>query len=352
MLDLESADALASSVDRLLDAHVVGSVLTAAVELGLVAAIAEPTTAAEVAGQRKLSVDAVERILCALVALGLATRDAEGAFRATGTSLAVLGTREAPSSRTCAVRFRGNFVAPVMGRLSVAARTGAPQHRAWPFVDGDVAASPYEELQKHPAALRTFLDAMDDDARGSGVCLARMLELGSDDHVIDGGCGGGALARELLASVPGLRVESFDLAATASITAERSARAGLGSRHRIGVGDLRQPWPFRGASVVILSGVLSDFDAGGRRTVLRQAAEAAALDGRLVLSERLLVEHGTAPAGAALLSLVLLAGTEGGQLHRDQLGAVLSDGGWRLESIRPMSPADPSSRSVVVARRG
>ncbi len=351
MLDLDSADVLASSVDRLLDAQVVGSVLTAAVELGLVAAIANPTTAAEVARKQHLSADAVERLLCALVALGLATRDAEGAFRATETARAVLGGGEAPSSRTCAVRFRGNFVAPVLGRLSLAVRTGAPQHRAWPFVDGDVAASPYEELQRHPGALRTFLDAMDEDARGNGLCLARMLELGRADRVIDGGCGGGALARELLAAVPGLHVDSFDLAATAAVAAERSARAEVGDRHRIGVGDLRQAWPFRGANVVILSGVLSDFDASGRRTVLRQAAEAAALDGRLVLSERLLVEHGTAPAGAALLSLVLLAGTEGGQLHRDQLGVLLNDGGWRLESIRPMSSADPSSRSVIVARR-
>lgn len=351
MLDLESDEALAGSVDRILDTQVVGAVLAAAVELGLPAAIAQPTAASDVARSRGLPLDGVERVLCALTALGLAIRGGDGRFVATRESLAVLGSDASPSSRTRSIRFRSNFVSPVLGRLAIAVRSSAPQHGAWPFVGREVSDCSYEELQKHPEALRVFLDAMDEDARGNGTRLAGMLELGPADRVIDGGCGGGALARELLTAIPDLRVESFDLESAALAAKERSERAGLAARHRIATGDLRHTWPFRDATVVVLAGVLSDFAAAARREVLRRAAEAARADARLVLCERLLTNQGTSPPAAALLSLVLLAGTEGGQLHRDEVRGLLAEGGWQLESIRSMSPSDASSRSVVVARR-
>lgn len=350
MLPHEDPAALAGRVDQLVEAQSLFSVLAAAAQLDLVEAIRQPATAHEVASARALPREPVERLLCALVALGLASLQEGERFVATPAALQVLTERDPAFSRARALRFHGTFIAPLLGRLEAAVRTGQPQHRAWPFAEVPAAPSPYQELCKHPDRFAAFLDGMDDDAHGDGAALARILQLGPTDSVIDAGCGGGAVARGLLESVAGLRVESFDLAPAAAIAKARSVDAGLAERHAIATGDVRERWPYHGATVALLSGVLSDFEPHAQSVILSRARDAVVPSGRLALSERILSDDGTEPAGTALLSLMLLAGTEGSQLRRRTLLPLLASSGWELVCIEPLAANAPGGRCVVTAR--
>lgn len=342
-----SAHELGLFIDSMLEQQGPLAVMAAAAELQIFDELRTPTTAEALSCSRDLPREPLERLLCGLVALGLASRDEVGRFSATPAANAALGARGTHSS---ALRFQTTFVSPLLGRLADAVRSGRPQHRGWPFVEASCAAAPYEELAKHPEHFAVFTAAMDADARGQGIALARLLDLGALDRVVEGGGGGGVVARELLQAIPELHVDTFDLAPAVAIARLGSEEAGLTSRHKLWVGDVREEWPCTGATVALLAGVLSDFAEPEQRRILACAKNAVVPGGRLVLCERLLGDEGTSPASTALFSLVLLAGTEGAQLRRGILLELLDSCGWDLLEIHPLDAANPSGRSVVVAR--
>lgn len=342
MFDTKDGASLAASLDGAADAHLATSVVFAAIELGLVEALARsPSTAPALAEKLSASLDGTTRLANALVALGLVSLRS-GTYEA---SSALLELVRSPAFD--ALAFRAAFLAPLVSRLAEACRTGAPQHAGWSFAERPPAPHPYDELAKHPRHYERFMGAMDAGARGVGGAIAAALDLRSGHVVVDAGCGGGAVARELLRAVPGLRVCSFDLGPSIAIAREASRRDGLLDRHELVVADIRAAWPFVGADVALLSAVLADFSPSTRGTIVERARDATKADGVVAVSERLLTDDETGPPGAVLMSLVLLAGTAGGkQLTVRELDALFAGAGLARREVGPCG-----GRDLAVATR-
>jgi phospholipid N-methyltransferase len=330
---------LAKQIDDLAAGYLPAMALFAAVELGVFDALDEtPCSFSELASRIDASLDGTTRLCRALAALGLLELEGE-TVRAvpeakqhlTGDAVAMLKLH------------RRHLLHPLM-RLPQAVRTGQSQHSAWPFASIPAAANPYDELARHPAELKTLALAMDHASAGVGTAIARSIDLSQARLLVDLGGGAGVVARELLAALPQLHIHSFDHEVACGIARERSIAAGLGERHVLEVGDVRDGVPVHHADAVLLSAVLADFPVTERLAILRRARATLRTGGMVLVSETLLDEGRTSPPRAALLSLVMLAAARGDQLSGAQLAAELVAAGF----VRPRIHRD-TSRDLVIA---
>jgi SAM-dependent methyltransferase len=335
---------LAGRIEDLTRAYVPAMAVFAAVDLGLFDALAEPTTIAALAVRLAATEDGVARLCRALAALGLV--ELAGTQVAAVPEARTLLARSGAASLADVVHHHHRQLLPPLLHLADAVRTGRPQHAAWPFAITPVAGAPYDELARHPSEVAAMVAAMDHDSATVGTAIAGMIDLRDARLLADVGCGGGAVARELLRALPGLRVASFDRGAACEVARARSQAAGLAERHTVADRDARDGIPITGADAVLLSAILADFPAGERLEILRQARAALRPGGRVLISETLLDRDRRGPPKAALLSLLTLAVTTGDQLSGDQLHAELAEAGFIDTTTHPGTPRD-----LVVAVR-
>lgn len=330
--------AVATRIAEMTSGYLPAMVVFAAVDVGLFDALTAPRSFAELAASSAASPDGIARLCRALASLGLVTLagDIVTAEPAARAALA----RDGEGSLVGLVQMHRRLLLPPALQLGDAVRTGAPQHAAWPFADAPVASSPYDELARHPAELRALVLGMDHDSAGVGAAIARTVDLGDARLLVDLGCGGGVVARELLAAVPALRIVSVDSAAACDVARARSAAQGLAARHVFEPGDARRGVAVRDADVVLLSALLADFPRAERATILRHARTALRPGGRVLVSETLLADDRCGPPRAALLSLLTLAVTRGDQLSGAELIGELEDAGFEAPVIHRGEPRD------------
>lgn len=314
------------------------SVLFAALELGLFDALDEARSVKALAERTGVTGDAAERICRALVHQGLLVRVEDRYFAPDGTR-AVLGSR-GPRSLAPLLRHQHRQLLPLMLRLADAARTGKPQHAAWPFAGAPLGEHPYDELGRHPRELETFLAAMDEASRGVGDAIARSGVLASVGRLLDLGGGGGGVARELLVALPNLTIVTIDMPGACDVARASSRDAGLEARHRCVPGDLRRDLGERGFDAVLLSAVLADWPEEERRGLLERAREALVPGGLLCVSETLLDDDRAGPPRAALLSCVMLAAMRGDQLSARDLERELTRAGFEGVQVLRGEPRD------------
>lgn len=341
---MTSREDVETLVRRLTSDLLPASVVFAAVELRVFDHLREPVGVAALAEATGISVDAATRLGRGLLHLGLVTI-AEGRVSATEGARAVLAS-DAPSSLAPIVAFQHRQLLPMLLHLADAARTGSPQHAAWPFADAPPALQPYDELAKHPAEARAFLETMDDASRGVGIAIAETGILDHATSLLDVGGGGGRVARELLRTLPKLSIESIDGAPACDLATQRSSEEGLAGRHRCIARDFRSESLGEGWDAVLLSAILADWPEDERALLLSKAAGALRRGGLLIVSETLFDDDRSGPPAAAMLSLVMLAAMRGDQLSARELSNELSRAGFvGVEVVR----ARP--RDIVWARR-
>lgn len=118
--------------------------------------------------------------------------------------------------------------------------------------------------------------------------------------VVDVGGNTGALVEALLVAYPGLRATLVDLPAFADVARERFAAAGLSERAEALGRNFFDPLP-AGADAYVLSAVLADWDDDAAVRLLRNCAQAAGEEGRILVSEVCLTEQlMSAASGMAL----------------------------------------------------
>jgi len=340
----ESAEVLAASLLETATAYLPATVLFAAAELRLIDALDEPRTTSELARATCADADGLERLCRVLVAMGILVR-AGDRFAATPAARAALAA-DGRASIVRILRHHHRQVAPLLFRLDDAVRTGRPQHAAWPFASRPPADEPYEELSRHADEYASFLAAMDHASRGVGHAIARAVDLADVRRLVDLGCGGGAVARELLDALPDLTIESFDVPAACELARAASRAAGLAARHSVREGDLRRGIDVEGADAVLLSAVLADWPREERAVILRQAFRVLRPGGLLLVSETLLDDDRSGPLGPAMLSLVMLAAMRGDQLSGREVQEELEAAGFSEPIVRRGRPRD-----LVTARR-
>ncbi|WP_394824733.1 methyltransferase [Pendulispora albinea] len=336
--------ALTSLLEETATGYMAASVLFAAVELGLIDALAEPCTVEELAQRTGATADGLARLCRVLAGMGLLHREGNR-FLAPAPLRAVLG-EQGDASIAAVLRHHHRHVAPLLSRLAEGVRSGKPQHAAWRFASAPPAEAPYAELARHPDEYATFLAAMDHASRGVGDAIVRTVDLSAVRSLVDLGGGGGQVARELLGALPLVRIEGFDVAAACSFARARSAAAGFSERHTVAPGDLLDECPVRDADAVLLSAILADWTSSERAIILRRAYDALRPGGRLLVSETLLDDDRRGPPKPAMLSLVMLVAMRGDQLTESELRAELAAAGFSSVRVHRMAPRD-----LVVAHR-
>lgn len=338
-----ASEDVVARIEETASGYVGATILFAAVELGLFDALDEPAAVADLAAKLAVTPDGLRRLCRALAGMGLldmvddrvqATTEAREALRENGLGWSLS-------------RHHQRQVLPLFLRLPEAIRSGETQEAAWPFAHSPKAPSAYEELVRHPAELATFLTAMDRSSRGVGAALVPLLRERDVKRLVDLGCGGGAVAREILAAMPELSIESFDIAPACAFASERSRAAGLGDRHRVLPGDLLAGTGARDADAVLLSAILADWSEPERKRILAGAHETLRPGGHLFVSETLLDDDRSGPLGPAILSLVMLLAMRGDQLSGAELKREVEGAGF--EDVRVIRGRP---RDLVVAAKG
>ena len=321
--DGDAPSTLAAKIEGLATGYVPSLILFAAAELGVFDALDESMTVADLAARIAVTPSALGRLCRVLGAMGLLSFESD---------------RVAPVPEARAALTRGGAlqgvvahhqrqVLPLFLQLARAVRTGKAQHAAWSFASPLAGRDAYAELAANPGELATFLSAMDHSSKGVGAALAPALRARGVRHLVDLGCGGGVVARELLSAMPELTIDSFDLPAVALFAADRSARDGFADRHRLEAGDLVAGVGTRGADAVLLSAILADWNQEDRRSILAGAKACLRPGGYVFVSETLLDDDRSGPLGPAVLSLVMLLAMRGDQLTGAELGAELERAG-------------------------
>lgn len=339
MTDEDGTGDVARRIEDLVAGYVPAAVLFATVELGIFDALGEPRTVAELARQVGASEDGIGRLCRVLAVLGFVRFEGD-LVAADPVARAALGSAGAASLADVVLHHRRHILPPLLS-LADAVTTGLPQHAHWAFLEGGPPnEAPYEALSRHPEEYRAFVSAMDRGSVGVGRDIAERVDLADVRRLVDFGCGGGIVARELLRALPLLTVESFDLPAACEVARGRTHDELLAERHTIAAADLRQGVPARGADVVLLSAILADFPRAERCALLRHARESLRPFGRVLVSETMVDDDRRGPPKAVMFSLLLLAATRGDQLSEADLRADLAAAGFVVASVHRGGPRD------------
>ncbi|WP_165969296.1 methyltransferase [Actinomadura sp. KC06] len=216
-------------------------------------------------------------------------------------------------------------------------RTGEPvYHRMfgtdlWSYVDG--RGDTDDELRSQSAVKPAF----DVDLLVGHRCWR------TADTCVDVGGNTGAVVEALLAGHPNLRATLLDLPAFARVAERRFAESGLGDRATALGQSFFDPLP-RGADVYLLSAVLADWDDDNAVRLLRNCADAAGRNGRILVSEVYLPEHFQWPNTA--MTLWLEAVTANPDRSVDDLSALAAEAGLSVERV------DRAATRVVLELRG
>ena len=287
--------------------------LHAAVELDIFSIIGDQYMAGpEVARQLDAPVDAVTRLLDAIAALGLLSKDDRG-----------YANTEASRTYLCsdAERFLGYIIrhhhhlVSSWARLPEAVRSGQPIRR------------PVRE--KGSREREAFLMGMYNLATQLAPRLVPAVDLGRCRRLLDLGGGPGTYAIHFCRRYPQLSATVMDLPTTRPF-AEKTIR-GMGMEDRIDflAGDYLQNDLPAGFDAVWMSHILHGESESACRKIIAQTFECLEPGGIAVIHEFILNDSLDGPLFAALFSLNMLLGTDGGRAYgQSQLVDMLTGAGF------------------------
>lgn len=322
-----------SSVEILLDMAdlIRPNAVRAAAALKLADHLADrPMTAGELAERTGTHEGMLGRLLRYLVDLGILAADDAGRY-----TVAELGEplrRDHPQSVGQYLSAEGLFGRIELGLVGLlhSVRTGEPCHAAvfgrdyWDEINNDPAFVPALEAEGNQ---RIAWDA---------ELIIEAYDWSRARRVLDVGGNNGTLLIELLTRHPHLHGTVLDLPNLARIAQRRIEQAGLADRAGAVAASFFDPLP-TGYDVYLLSGILGDWNDERSIAILRNCAEAAGPEGRVLLADIHLQVPASAP-NAARLELFLAASMPRPSRTVDELRELGRRAGLRVTWEGPSTP--------------
>jgi ubiquinone/menaquinone biosynthesis C-methylase UbiE/predicted transcriptional regulator len=273
-------------------------VLLTAHELNIFSILGDISKSAkEVSEEIPANKDAVERLLNALVGMGIIDKE-RNRYSNTRTGYSLL-IRDNPNYMACLDHISN--LSKSWSDLTEAVREGKPAG-----IDGSTIRSE-EDLNK-------FISAMNWRAAKIAPELVKMLNLRNVETVIDIGCGSGALGMEMLKVNPNIELTLFDYPEVMKIANKHVERKSLTGIVKSLEGDLLNDNIGSGYDLVLMSQVLHAYSIWDNLTILNKVFSAMNHGGTLVVHEYILDENRITPEYNALFSLNMLIHTSGGNV--------------------------------------
>ena len=301
----------------------------AAVELGVFEVL--PASAEEVELRTPLHKSHGDRLMRALMELGLVVRDEASVYHVTDRGSLLL--RNHPLSLTDAARHWGRESYQAWAEVTQSLQTGESAFKRL------YGANFFDWIQDRPIDLQAYHAAMSSYARHDYRDLAKSVDFSAHDSILDAGGGTGELAFALLRSCPGLVATVMD---RMEVVEAARVPVDLEGRCRFVAGDLFAEWPVK-SEAVVLARVLHDWPDRAALQILRRAREAMSKGGVLYVTEMVLDEE-TGRGG--LLDLNMLVMTQGAERTEEQFGNLLTQAGFGLVDVIETG----SVSSIITAR--
>jgi SAM-dependent methyltransferase len=218
----------------------------------------------------------------------------------------------------------------IAGDLLEVLRTDAPIRFA-----GRPDEDDWHRAMESEAFAEEFTAAMDCRGLVTAPALARNLELGQEDRLLDIAGGSGIYACALAANRPGLRASVLEKPPVDRVAARAIERRGFGGRVDVLAGDILQdPMPV-GYDVHLLSNVLHDWDEPVVRRLIAASARALPVGGRIVVHDAFLNADKTGPLPIARYSVLLMHVTQGRCYSVAEMESWLRAAGFSSPTVIP-----------------
>ncbi|MGW6424838.1 methyltransferase [Nocardia sp. NPDC055053] len=322
----------AQQIRELVTGYRRAKVTVLAVDLGIADALTDgPLEADELAVRCRTHAPATQRLLEALLEVGLVTRTSAGyALTPAGELL----RRDAPGSLARWATTSAGMQYTAWQGSAHAIRTGRPAF------DAVFETSFWQHLASHPDAAADFDAAMADSVTESCELVTGDLAVRGATVVADIGGGNGTLAATLLDAHPHLSVLVVDLPGVVERAANALTR--FGDRACVEGADFLTGVP-AGGDTYVLCRVLSDWDDAQAQVLLANCRTAMNEGGTLLIVGGL--RRPGQPAARGLLDLHLLMIIGGRERTEEETADLLASAGFRLDRVEH----SPSERTSLIA---
>lgn len=307
-------------------------VVLSAVELGIFSALGDDSlTAAEVASKIGADPRATDRLMDALVVLGLLTKEGER-------------FANSPDAAEILVEGKPNYAGGAIGHI-------INLWDSWSTLTHAVRAGTavYERrAEDRPEQARSFMAAMHLFASENAPKVLDEIDLTGVRRVLDVGGGSGAYSIAFCRAKPDLTSTVFDLPDIAPITREYASGTGFGDNISTVTGDFNVDDLPTGFDLVYMSQILHSNSREENARLIKQAYNAANSGGQVVVQEFVVNEDRVSPPQPVLFALNMLVGTQAGDTFTEsEIHAWLSDAGFT--DIRRADP--PTGTTLIMGRK-
>lgn len=317
---------------RLLFGYRGTAAVLAAHSLGLFAEIhRQPRVAVDLARHCHADPRGVERLLNALVALGIL--HLHGSTYVLPRDLAPYLVRGADGDATGLLDLESDLYA-AWGNLAQGIRTGTPLYP----LSSDAL------LSGDPERVRRYIRAVHTGSREAARRVADLASLPPGSTLLDVAGGSGIYSAEFARRAPGLSAVLFDLPPTLEVSREILAAEGLEGIVNYHAGDYRHD-PFPGpVDALLLSNLLQTESVEQGKQILVKAHEALRPGGTLLVHGVMTDRAGTSPPEPVLFSLLMYAVFDAGRAYSaDEISEWLTESGFGVRAVRPLGPPLPST---------
>jgi SAM-dependent methyltransferase len=290
----------------------VSRIILTGFELGVFTALGhEELSAAEIAGETGADPRALDRLMNALCALGLLTKQGER-FR----------------NRAAAERYLVEGSPDYLAGLGHHANLW---HR-WSTLTDAVRAG--TSVETRPVAdrgeewLHSFIGAMHDRGSRQAPAIITAIDLTGVGRVLDLGGGPGDFAMAFVRAHESITATVFDLPNVIPLTRDYIEAEGLSDRVDTLAGDFLVDDIGSGYDLIFLSAIVHSRSPGECRLLLHTCADALEPGGRIVISDWVMSEDRTEPVDGAIFALNMLVNTVAGDSYTEsELHAWLGEAG-------------------------
>jgi len=310
----------------------------AVAKLGLPDALAAgPRPVAELAAECGADPRALNRLLRAMVSMGLFRQTAPQTYAL--TSVTELLRSDVPSSLRQMAVLDGEEVFRSFADIMHTVRTGAP---AFESIYGEPF---YAYLAGQPHLAATFAEAMNGAQVSAALTLCDLTDVGT---FVDIGGGSGGLLTAALRRYPDLRGVLLELPEAVRQAKATVADAGVADRVELVEGDFFTTVP-PGGDAYALARVLHNWTDARAEVILRRIREAMPPGGRLIVLEQLLPDADDEPGpGKGMVDLLMLVLLEGHDRTEEDYRLLLERTGFAVRTVRHGSTPEADSMLEAV----